>query len=109
MKYLTSLLQIPKDELSKLSYCYHYQKPVSVKAPYCVWQELGETNFHSDNQKSERALEGVVDFYSKTESDPKLDEIEGALVKMGAAWSLTSVMYESESSLIHHTWNFSVE
>lgn len=109
MKYLTNLIQIPKDEFKKLSYCYHYNKPASVKAPYAVWTELGEKSFHSDNEKSERALEGVVDFYSTKESDPKLDEVEAALVKMGAAWTLSSVMFESESNLIHHTWNFSVE
>ena len=109
MKYLTNLLLIPKDEFKKLSYCYHYNKPASVKAPYAVWQEQGEKSFNSDNQKSERSLEGVVDFYSTTESDSKLDEIEQALVNMGASWSLTSVMFESESNLIHFTWNFSVE
>lgn len=109
MKYLTSLLQIPKDELKKLSYCFHYNKPASYKAPYAVWQEQGETSFHSDNAKAERSLECVIDFYTLIENDPKLDEIEQALVNMGAAWSLTSVMFESESNLTHFTWNFSVE
>ena len=108
MKYLTQLLQIPKDELKKLSYCYHYNKPSSVKAPYAIWQENAEQSFHSDNTKSERSLEGVIDFYTLNESDPKLDEIEAALVNMKAAWTLSSVDYEDETQLIHFSWEWSV-
>lgn len=108
MKSLTSLIQIPRDEFAKLSYCYHYNKPTSVQAPYAVWAEDGEKSFHSDNSKSERSLEGVIDFYTLTECDPKLDEIENALIAMKASWSLTSVMHEDETNLNHFSWEWSV-
>lgn len=108
MKSLTQLIAIPKSEFSKLSYCYHYLAPASQTAPYAVWQEQDETSFNADNKKGERSLEGVIDFYTLKESDAKLDEIENALVAMGAAWQLTSVMYESETNLIHFSWDWSV-
>lgn len=108
MKSLTQLIAIPKTEFSKLSYCYHYHKPVKVVAPYAVWQEQDEASFNADNSKGERALEGIIDFYTKTEGDTKLDEIENALIAMGAAWQLTSVLFEEESNLIHFSWDWSV-
>lgn len=108
MKSLTNLIKIPRDEFAKLNYCFHYEKPASKKAPYAVWQEQQESSFHSDNSKSERALEGVIDFYTLNEDDSKVDEIESALINIGASWSLTSVMFESETNLIHFTWDWSV-
>lgn len=73
-----------------------------------VWQEQAESSFHSNNSKSERALEGVCDFYTLEENDSKIDEIENALEGMGASWQLTSVQFESESELIHFSWDWSV-
>jgi hypothetical protein len=108
MKSLTSLLTIPYDGLKALSYVFHYEKPADYEAPYAVWQETGESDFASDNRKSERALEGVIDFYTQTENDSKLDEIEGKLELMGAGWSLTSISYEEQTQLIHFHWEWSV-
>lgn len=108
MKFLTQLIQIPLDGFTILGFAYHYKKPSGMEAPYAVWQENGEASFHSDNQKSERALEGVIDFYTLAENDPKLDEIEAVLVDMGATWELTSVQHESESNLNHYSWDWSV-
>lgn len=108
MRSLTSLLGLPLQAFQALNYSYHYEKPASVQAPYMVWQEQAESSFHSNNSKSERALEGVCEFYTQTESDPKLDEIENALEGMGASWQLTSVQFESESELIHFSWDWSV-
>lgn len=108
MKSLTSLISLPLQAFQSLSYSYHYEKPASASAPYMVWQEGGENSFHSDNSKSERALEGICEFFTQTECDPKLDEIEEALEGMGASWMLTAVQFESESELIHYSWDWSV-
>ena len=109
MKYLTSLIQTALDGFKNLNYCFHYEKPASFDAPYAVWQEQMEESFHSDNSKSERSLQGVVDYYTQTENDPNLDSIEIALDSMKAAWSLTSVQFESETELIHFTWDWSIQ
>ena len=107
MKSLTSLLQSPLTEFGKLDFCYHFLKPEEVLAPYAVWQEQSETDFHSDNSKSERFLEGTVDYFTKTESDPNLDSIEAALDAFNATWSLVSVQFEEETYLIHYSWESS--
>lgn len=108
MKYLTSLIQTALDGFGTMNYAFHYQKPSSFAAPYAVWQEQMEESFHSDNSKSERSLQGVIDFYTQSENDLKLDEIEMALDSMKASWSLTSVQYEDLTELIHYTWDWSV-
>ena len=108
MKSLTSLLQSPLTEFGKLSFCYHFRKPDEVVAPYAVWQEQSEKDFHSDNSKSERYLEGAVDYFTlNSDSDTNLDSIEAALIAMGATWSLVSVQFESETNLIHYSWEWS--
>lgn len=108
MKSLTSLLAIPYDGLKSLNYVFHYEKPAGFEPPYAVWQESGESDFSSNNRKGERILEGVIDFYTLEENDSKLDEIEGKLELMGAAWSLSSISYENDTSLIHFHWEWSV-
>ena len=53
-------------------------------------------------------VEGVIDFYTLKELDPKLDEIEEALQGMGATWELDSVQFEPDSRLIHFSWSWKV-
>lgn len=107
MKSLTSLIQAPLDEFKKLDFVYHFLKPEEVQAPYAVWQEQSESNFHADNSKAERCLEGTIDYFTQEESDSNLDAIEAALDSFGATWSLVSVQFESETYLIHYSWEWS--
>lgn len=109
MKSLTSLLSEPITIFGPLGYVYHYQKPAEIEAPYAVWQEFNEESFNSDNAKNERVLNGTIDFYSLEEADTKLDEIEEALMQMGATWQLSSVQFEEDTNLIHHQWEWSVK
>ena len=96
------------DEFKKLSFVYHYLKPAALDSPYAVWKEESDSGFNSDNVKSERALNGIIDFYTQTECDTKLDDIEKALDSMGATWTLTSVQFEDDTDLIHYSWDWSV-
>lgn len=109
MKLLTKLLEAPVEAFKDLNYVFHYNKPTNTQAPYAVWTEQAEDSFHADNEKAERSLTGVLDFYTQTEGDSKLDDLETALISMGATWSLTSVQYEEDTMLIHFTWDWSVE
>ena len=109
MKLLTKLLEEPIVAFKDLNYVFHYNKPANTTAPYAVWIEQAEESFNSDNQKAERSLTGVLDFYTQTECDPKLDELETALASMGATWTLSSVQYEEDTLLIHFSWDWSVE
>lgn len=109
MKMLSDLLSKPITAFKDLDYVFHYFKPASVQAPYAVWIEQNDSDFHSDNSKAERCLEAIIDFYTKDEADVRIDAIETALQSMGASWSLSAVQYEEDTALIHFSWDWSVD
>ena len=91
---------------------YHYWRP-NMSGNFCVWAEDGETvSFNGDNQKAEQAIGGYVDYYTKTEYDPALDDVQDALKALAAdmpfGWRLDSVQYEDDTNLIHYQWIWSV-
>jgi hypothetical protein len=88
--------------------CYHYFRPVQ-NFPCIVWAETGEDNsFYSDNRKSEQRIVGTVDCFTRIEFDGLLDDIQGAFEALGLTWSLATVQYETETKLIHYTWDWGV-
>ena len=108
MKLLTKLLEAPIDAFKNKDYVFHYFKPAEIQAPYAVWIEQSEESFWADNGKGERSLSGTLDFYTQTEGDSKLDELEEAMQSMGASWYLSSVQFEEDTLLIHFSWEWSV-
>lgn len=88
--------------------CYHYWRPVKT-LPCLMWAESGEENsFDADNHKQEQNIVGTCDFYTQTEFDPLIDDIQEALDDMGVTWSLTSVQYEDDTNTIHYEWSWGV-
>ena len=110
MTYLTSLLNKPMTIFAELEGVdvFHYNKPPETEAPYGVWKEEGDTSINSDNQRSERTLEGILDYYTLDDIDPALDKLEEAMSKMGASWKLVSVQHEDDTNLNHYSWDWSV-
>lgn len=108
MKLLSDLLLKPITAFKDLDYVFHYCKPVNTEAPYAVWIEQNDSDFHADNSRAERCLEGIVDFYTQAEGDVKVDAIEEALESMGASWTLSAVQFEEDTLLIHFSWDWSV-
>lgn len=108
MKLLSDLLSKPITAFKDLDYVFHYHKPANVTAPYAVWIEQNDDDFHSDNLKAERCLEGIIDFYTQTEGDVRVDAIESALQSMSSSWTLSAVQYEEDTALIHFSWDWSV-
>ncbi len=88
---------------------YHYWRP-RLQAPYCIWQEETEgESLHTDNKKTEQVISGSIDYFTKTDLDLMVDEIQNALNNAEmVAWSLESVDYEDETDLIHYVWSFEV-
>lgn len=88
---------------------YHYLRP-QLKAPFCIWQEDGEAgSLESDNHKGEQAISGSVDYFTQSEYDGMIDDIQEALNSVeGCGWSLNSVQYEDETELIHYEWTWTV-
>lgn len=87
---------------------YHYWRP-QMEPPFVVWAETGESGaFNADNRKREQAVEGTVDYYTKTEYDPLCDSLQQTLNALGIGWQLDNVQYEPETNLIHYTWSWEV-
>lgn len=87
--------------------CCHYWRP-RMQAPYLIWAEDGENGYSADNIKSEQAITGVADYYTKQEYDPAVDAIQNAMNAYGISWRLVSVQYEDETCLIHYSWDWEV-
>lgn len=87
---------------------FHYKRPKDQKPNWIVWQEDGEgDSFSTDNRKQEQQIHGTIDCYTLIEYDPLLDEVQKALNDADlAGWSLLSVQYEDNTNLIHYEWEF---
>ena len=79
--------------------------------PYIVWAEDGEGDtVHADGRKVERAITGTIDYFTKTEDDPVVQQIEDALdTDDSLAWQLNSVQYEQDTGYIHYEWVFEID
>lgn len=86
---------------------YHYWRE-KKSFPCIVWQEDGENAFDADNRKSEQGVTGTLDYFTKTEFDPAIDEIQAIFRILGVAWGLRSVQFEEATNLIHYEWGWVV-
>lgn len=107
---LQSKLRILRDALVAISSSvkvYHYWRP-KMQAPFIVWQEDGEaTSLSANNKKVEQGIEGVVDYYTKTEYDPVFDSIQTVLNSLeDYSFEYDGTVYEDETGLIHHSWTW---
>lgn len=89
---------------------YHYFA-TGQTGNYIVWAEDSEGDaVHADGQKTERAIAGSIDYFTKTENDPVVQQIETALDSDdGLAWKLNSIQYEQETRYIHYEWVFEID
>lgn len=91
-----------------LCHVYHYRRPM-MPVPYCVWAEDGEDGaFNGDDRKGEQVISGYIDYFTKTEYDPLIDQIQTTLLNLQGdiafSWNLYSVQYEDDTNLIHYQW-----
>ena len=89
---------------------FHYFAAGQTRA-YIVWAEDGEADsVHADGQKIERAITGTIDYFTKTEDDPVVKQIETALDRAdGLAWYLNSIQYEQDTGYIHYEWVLEID
>ena len=78
---------------------------------YILWAEDGEgDSVYADDEKTEQALTGTVDYFTKTEFDPIVNQIQDTLNDAeGLAWSLNSVQHETDTKYIHYEWTFEID
>ena len=88
---------------------YHYWRP-RLEAPFCVWAEDGEgDSVWSGNHQAEQVITGTIDYFTRTEFDPMIDNIQQALNNVeNIGWQLNSVQFEEDTNLIHYEWDFQV-
>lgn len=67
-----------------------------------------EKNLPADNQKVGQVLSGTIDFFTRTENDPAIVEIQTALENAEISYYLNSVQYEEETRYIHYEWRWEV-
>ena len=86
---------------------YHYRRPADLTGAV-IWQEDAEDgSFHAGNHLAEQTIHGTVDYFTKTEFDKTVDDIQASLEQFGGiAWALASVQYEDDTKLIHYEWYF---
>lgn len=88
---------------------YHYTKAMNAAVPYAVWAEDSESDqFEADNYKAEQSIGGSLNYFTKQEYDPVLDDIQELLNSHKLIWNLESVQYEPETGLIHYEWRWSI-
>ena len=87
---------------------YHYEA-LEATAPYIVWAEDNEVNqLSADNSKCYQVVQGTIDYYTLTDNDPNVNAIQNALAAADISFTLNSVQYEDETTLIHYEWLFEV-
>lgn len=85
----------------------HY-KALKEEVPYCVWYEDGGRQLYADDTMVEQTVSGVIDYYTRTESDPTVDAIQDALTTAKISFDLYLVQYEDDTKNIHYRWEFEV-
>lgn len=94
--------------LSVIPDVYHYTA-VQKKEKYIVWAEDSGGQVHAgDNQVTDQAIIGTIDYYTKTEFDPNVDLIARSLSNAKIAYKLNSIQHEDETGYIHYEWLFEV-
>lgn len=106
---LTAKLQAIGRAFAAVCPATHYRRPDRSKAPFMIWAETGEqTALQGGNIKRAQAISGTADYFTLTEFDPAVDQIQTAMNGQGMAWELNSVQYEEETGLIHYSWDWKV-
>ncbi len=94
-----------KNRMAELSVPVSHYFTAKKTDQYVVWAEDGEASAsHANNQKSLRILSGTVDYFTKIEFDPVIEEIESKFNDMNIAWKLNSVQSEEDTGFTHYEW-----
>lgn len=78
-----------------------------IAPPFVVWQEESEgESFLAENGRAEPMISGSLDYYTKKEYDPVVEQISQMLAQITETWELVTVMYEEETELMHYSWDW---
>lgn len=106
---MTSRMYKIRDALLAVSENVGHYRALNKTDRYIVWAEDGEgDSLHADNQKEIQVIQGTIDYFTKMESDPMVDQIQESLKKAGICYQLSSVQYEEETGYKHWEWIWEV-
>ena len=83
----------------------------AIKKPdkYIVWAEDGQgDSAWADGRMVNQAIQGTIDYFTKSENDPNFDAIQSALNDAGISFRLSSIQYEDETGFLHYEWIWEV-
>lgn len=107
---MTTLSTVKTALLTVMQKVYHFAAPQDATGDYIVWAEDNQADaVWADGQMQEQAIEGTVDYFTKTEYDTTVDTIQNSLSAGGIAWRLNSIQREADTGYIHYEWLFQVE
>lgn len=76
---------------------------------YIVWAEDSEGNsVHADDGKTTQVIQGTIDYFTKTEFDSVVEQIQEKLNETEISWRLNSIQHERDTGYIHYEWIFEV-
>lgn len=72
---------------------------------YIVWAEEGEGNsLYADDVNILQGIQGTIDYFTTTEFDPVVQQIQDKLNSAEIVWRLNSVQYERDTGYTHYEW-----
>ena len=106
---MNSKIKIIRDTLLKVSDNVGHYEAVEKTDQYIVWAEYSEgSSVEGDNRKENQSIQGTIDYFTRTEFDPIVDDIQEALIDAEISFYLNSVQYEEETKYIHYEWVWEV-
>ena len=82
----------------------HYAWSHAPAGDYGVYSEDSALDFAADGTSLEQAIEGTLDYYTRSDGTEAKDAIQTKLRELGIVWHLNSVQYESDTGLVHYEW-----
>ena len=83
---------------------WRYTAPDTARVPYAVWAEDSRNDFSADGRHVEISWQGTIDYYTKDEDDPAVEDIEAMLEELDIVWHFNSRQYEDDTGVIHFEW-----
>lgn len=106
---MNSKIKIIRDTLLKVSDNVGHYEAKEKNDKYIVWAEDSEgSSVEGDNRKVNQSIQGTIDYFTRTEFDPIVDDIQEALIDAEISFQLNSVQYEEETKYIHYEWVWEV-
>lgn len=106
---MISSLENLKNVLLTVSENFGHYEAVDTSQPYGVWAEdIESSSLETDNYKAGQMIQGTVDWFTKDQDDPVLEELPLALNNARIKWKLNSVQYEDNTGYIHYEYLFEV-